>query len=205
MCLATAKSSQTFQFAKSCHLRPHLLGAGPRPEGLSKPHAKPPRGVVSSIAKLGLWWMDYTLGFWVAIFPRLLRSGLFLFDRYYHDLLVDQRRYRYRGSLRLARLVGWLVPQPRLFILLDAPPQVLHARKQDVAYAETIRQREAYLQLVRRMPNGYVVDASRPLNDVVTETKWIILDCMAERTARRLGIKGNRWTGSHFSLQEHLL
>jgi thymidylate kinase len=196
---------QAFRFAKSCHLRPHIVGAGPKPEGLGNPHAQPPRGVISSLAKLGLWWMDYTVGYWVAVFPQLLRSALVLFDRYYHDLLVDQRRYRYSGSLRLARLVGWLVPQPHLFILLDAPPQVLQARKQDVAYEETIRQRDAYLKLVRRMSNGYVVDASRPLHHVVTETEWIILDYMAERTARRLGLERNRWIGRHFSLQEHLL
>jgi thymidylate kinase len=196
---------QTFRFAKSCHLRPHLAGAGPKPEGLGNPHAQPSRGTISSLAKLGLWWMDYTLGYWVAVFPPLLRSALVLFDRYYHDLLVDQRRYRYSGSLRLARLVGWLVPQPHLVILLDAPPQVLQARKRDVTYAETIRQRDAYLKLVHRMSNGYVVDASRPLDEVVTETEWVILDYMAERTARRLGIERNRWTGSHSSLQEHLL
>jgi thymidylate kinase len=152
-----------------------------------------------------LWWMDYTLGYWVAVFPPLLRSALVLFDRYYHDLLVDQRRYRYSGSLRLAGLIGWLVPRPHVFILLDAPPQVLQARKQDVTYEESIRQRDAYLKLMRRMSSAYVVDASRPLDQVVTETEWIILDYMAERTARRLGLERNRWIGRHFSLQEHLL
>jgi len=90
------------------------------------------------------------------------------------------------------RFVGRFVPQPHLVILLDAPPEVLQARKKDVPFEETVRQREAYLRLVRSLPNGYAVDASRPLDNVATEIEWIILDYMAERTARRLGLKGNR-------------
>ena len=179
-----------FEFTKSYHLRFHLGGIGCGPGGIIGPHAEPPRGMIPSLAKLGLWWVDYTLGYFVAILPRLVRRTLVLFDRYYHDLLVDQRRYRYAGPLALARLVGRFVPQPHLVILLDAPPEVLQARKQDVTFEETVRQREAYLRLVRSLPNGHVVDASRPLDKVATETKWIILDYLAERTARRLGLEG---------------
>ena len=77
-------------------------------------------------------------------------------------------------------------------ILLDTPPEVAQARKQDITFAEAVRQRGAYLQLVRSLPNGYVVDASGPLEQVATETEKIILDYLAERTARRLGLKGSR-------------
>jgi hypothetical protein len=42
--------------------------------------------------------------------------------------------------------------------------------------------------LVERMPNGHVVDASKPLSHVVTEVEGIVLDYMAARTARRLSI-----------------
>jgi len=196
-------SPQLFEFVKSYHLRPNLGGVEYRAGGVRGPYAKPPRGVIPSLAKLGLWWADYTLAYFVAILPRLVRRTLVLFDRYYHDLLVDQRRYRYGGPLWLARFIGRFVPQPHLVILLDAPPEVLQARKQDVTFEETVRQREAYLRLVHSLPNGHVVDASRPLDNVLTETKWIILDYMAERTAHRLGLKGNRWIGRHFFLGEH--
>jgi thymidylate kinase len=185
-------SPQVCHFVKSYHLRPHLGGVESGPGDVRGPYAKSPRGVIPSLAKLGLWWADYTVGYFVAILPWLMRSAFVLFDRYYHDLLVDQRRYRYGGPLGLVRFVGRFVPQPHLVILLDAPPEVLQARKKDVPFEETVRQREAYLRLVRSLPNGYVVDASRPLDNVATEIEWIILDYMAERTARRLGLKGNR-------------
>jgi thymidylate kinase len=81
-----------------------------------------------------------------------------------------------------------LIPRPHLVILLDAPPEVIQARKQEVSPEETARQREAYLKLVEEMPNGRVVDASKPLGNVIAEVEGIILDYMAARTARSLSI-----------------
>jgi thymidylate kinase len=166
--------------------------ANPHAVPLSRdPHDKPSRGLALSLVKLGLWWTDYTLlGYVADVYPRLRRSGLVLFDRYYHDLLVDPTRHRYGGPLWLARLAGRVFPQPDLVILLDAPPEVLHARKQEVSLGETARQREAYLELVEKLPNGHVVDASKPVHEVVADAERIILDHVAARTARRLKSRG---------------
>jgi thymidylate kinase len=139
-----------------------------------------------SLVGLGFKWANYTLSGYVAdIYPRLIRSTLVLLDRDYHDLLVDPKRYRYGGPAWLARAVGWFIPRPQLVILLDAPPEVLHSRRRELPVEETTRQREAYLELTRNLPNGYVVDASKPLDEVVGGVEQIILDYMAERIARR--------------------
>ena len=154
------------------------------------PHAHSPRKLLASLAKLGFWWLDYTLlGYIVEIHPSLARGTLALFDRHYYDLLVDTKRYRYGGPLWLARVVGRFIPHPHLVILLDAPPEVLYARKQEISYEEVTRQREAYLELVRSLPNGHVIDTSKPLDEAVARAEQIILDYMAERTTRRLQIQ----------------
>ncbi|MEW6447670.1 MAG: thymidylate kinase-like protein [Bacillota bacterium] len=173
------------------HLRPYLF----KPQKgawapATNPHAKPPYGRFKSVLKLAYLWFDYTVGYVFRIQPQLVRSTLVLFDRYLDDLLVDPRRYRYGGPLWLARLVARFIPRPDLVILLDAPPGVLQRRKQEVSFEETARQREAYLELVQNLPNGYVVDASKPLDEVIAEVQRIILNYMAERTARRLRLKG---------------
>lgn len=111
-----------------------------------------------------------------------------MFDRYYDDLLVDPRRYRYGGPLWLARLTRRLVPRPQLVVLLDASPELLWVRKHEVALEETARQRDAYLRLVRGLRNGCVVDASEPLDRVVANVESILLDHMQERISRRLGL-----------------
>jgi thymidylate kinase len=151
------------------------------------PHNKPSRGLLLSILKLTLWWADYTfLGYLRDVYPNLRRGALVLFDRYYQDLLVDPRRHRYGGPLGLARFAGRFFPRPHLTILLDAPPEVLHSRKQEVSVEETSRQREAYLRLVKELPDGHVVDASRPVAAVVSETERILLEYLATREARKL-------------------
>jgi thymidylate kinase len=165
-------------------LRPSQGKSGGNP--VTDPHARPLRGTASSLAKLAFWFADYTLGYTGRTLPQLVRSTFVLFDRYYQDLFVDPARYRYGGPMSLAHMVGRLVPRPHLFIVLDAPPEVLYARKQEVPIEEIIRQREGYLKLARKLPNRHVVDASKPLEAVVAETEEVILDHMAERSARRL-------------------
>jgi thymidylate kinase len=149
-------------------------------------HRRPPRKFTGSFAKLVFWWLDYTLlGYVMDIYPSLVRSTLVLFDRYYHDLLVDAKRYRYGGPLWLILLVSRLIPRPDLVILLDASPEVLYARKQDATFAEVSRQREAYLDVVKGLSHGHVVDASKPLDGVVAESEQIVLDHLARRAAHR--------------------
>ena len=157
---------------------------------VTDPHGRPPWGLVLSVAKLASWCAHYTLGYALHVYPKLVRSTFVLFDRYYHDLLVDHARYRYGGPRWLACVVGRLLWRPHLIILLDAPAKVLLARKQEVSHGEIVRQRAAYLATIRGLPNGHVVDASQPLEEVLADVEGIILDHMAKRTARRLKVGG---------------
>jgi len=151
---------------------------------------KPPRKLPASLLKLGLWWADYTvLGYLLCNYPRLTTSTLILLDRYYEDLLVSPEFYRYGGPLWLARLVGRFIPRPDLTILLDAPPEVIQARKRELTFEETTHQREMYLRVMEGSSNGHVVDASKPLDEVVDEVEMIILGYLADRTALRLGLR----------------
>ncbi len=191
---ATARVSEmllpAFRRKECVHLRPRL-GISRRPGDavpVAAPHKGPPRGNAGSMAKLLYYVLDYGLGYWFKLRPLLVRSTILVFDRYYHDLFVDPLRYRYGGPMWLARWVGKLIPKPDLWIFLDAPAEVLQARKQEVSFEESARQRGAYLRLVQGMNNSVVVDASRPLDDVVREVNMRILDLMAARTARRLGL-----------------
>lgn len=174
-----------FRRKKVIHLRPSLReksGVGP----VIDPHGKPPRNFLLSVAKLFYWWIGYALGWILDVFPRKVRSTFVLFDRYYHDLLADPKRYRYGGPMWLARLVGRFIPKPDLFILLDLPAEVAHTRKPEVPLEEARKLRERYLKLARNLPNAYVVDASRSLEEVVAEVEEIILDYTSEVTVRRL-------------------
>jgi thymidylate kinase len=177
-----------YSFPPALLRRLHRNSAGPD----RKPHASPPRSFLSSVSRALFYWFVYhTLGYYATVHVALARSALVLHDRHLVDAIVDPRRYRYAGPSWLLRLIWRLVPKPDLVILLDASPEVLQARKQDVPFAETARQRAAYVALVGTMRNGHVVDAARPLRQVVEEVNDIILQHLASRIARRLrGARG---------------
>lgn len=112
------------------HLKPFFVKPRRGPVVLINPipHGAPPRSVLTSLAKIFIWLAEE----WCAKLFQDKKGELLICDRYYHDLLVDPVRYRYGGPMWTARLVGKLIPQPLLWVLLDAPAEVLLARKQEV-------------------------------------------------------------------------
>lgn len=174
------------------HLRPHLLGstaAGRSPN--TDPHGQIPRGTFLSSIKAVYLWADYVFGFLLRIYPRLADSKLVIFDRYYHDLLVDPRRFRYGGPRWLVRLIGRLIPLPDLMLILDAPAAVLQSRKQEVSAAESGRQSAAYRAVALSAAvrgRAILIDASLPLDEVVHECIDGTLALLARRTTNRLRI-----------------
>jgi thymidylate kinase len=92
-----------------------------------------------------------------------------IFDRYHADLLVDPRRYRYGAPMWLARLATRVMPQPDRVFFLDAAPEVLLSRKQEVSHEALEANRRAYLNLASQNPRLKVIDASRPVDLVIAD------------------------------------
>ena len=122
------------------------------------PHAKPPHGAIESILRIFAVIFDYWVGYPVVILPMLADSGLIIYDRDFHDLLVDTLRYRYGGPLWLPELAAKLIPHPEtIFLTLDAETDVILGRKQEVAPEELRRQRAAYAELAAKLPNSTLI------------------------------------------------
>jgi hypothetical protein len=113
------------------------------------------------------------------------RGRLVLFDRYAYDALLPTR-FRYR---RLGRVRRWLLahacPAPELVVFLDAPGEVLHARKGEKSVDLLELQRQAYRQVLHRLPRTAVVDASRGAEQVRPEVTAIIWREYVRRWNRR--------------------
>jgi thymidylate kinase len=71
-------------------------------------------------------------------------------------------------------------------VLLDAPAQVLQARKQEVSLEETARQRQAYLAFVRNQRSYMIIDASQALDNVIADTKHAIIETISKGRSTRV-------------------
>src|SRR6185295_7640977 len=180
----TSDLAPAFRRTELFHLRPRLLAPGHAAAAVD-PHAAPPRGAAASLAKLAWFVADYLVGYALRVRPIAARSGLVIFDRYFHDLVADPKRYRYGASVRMARAAAWFVPEPDLWVILDASAAVLQSRKQEVSAVESEQQRRAYLALAAQVGNAVVIDAGRSPAVVATEVEQAILAWLENRVERR--------------------
>ena len=154
------------------HLKPQIVMARrgePATINLN-PHGKPLRSALTSIGKITVWLMEE----WYAYLFRDRRDSMLICDRYYHDLLIDPIRYRYGGPMWVAKLIGKLMPQPDLWVLLDAPVEVLQTRKQEVSWEESERQRQAYKDFVTAQRVHIITESVQSLDRVVIEVEHAI-------------------------------
>ncbi|HKV45912.1 MAG TPA: hypothetical protein VJT32_14750 [bacterium] len=152
---------------------------------VTDPHRNAPYPPWLSLLKVSYYALLYLIGYVFIVRPRLVRSTLILFDRYYDDLLVDPRRYRYGASMRFARYARYFAPRPDLYFVLDVPEAHLVARKQEVSSGELVRQREAYRRLAAECPNAVLLDGSLPLGEVARSASDVIVDYLHERYVSR--------------------
>jgi thymidylate kinase len=73
-----------------------------------------------------------------------------------------------------AWLLRRLYPLPDLVIYLDAPAELLFARKGELGVEELERRRQGFLAIGRRVPGFVRVDAARPLPEVYAEIARLV-------------------------------
>lgn len=135
---------------------------------------RPPRGAVDHVGRLighmRRQWNGYLRG----TFHRS-RGRLVVYDRFGYDALLRMPRNRWIGANVRRWLLSHAVPSPDLVLLLDAPAELLRARKQDHDLATLESQRQAYLDLAARMGRVSVVPADGSADSVrrdVTNLIW---------------------------------
>jgi len=145
-------------------------------------HAEVRVGWFASMSSAVLW----QAGEWLSQFIRKKNLLLRICEGCYQDLVIDPKKYRYAGPEWFAQLVGRLSPRFDLWILLDAPAEVLRSRSPQIPPDEILRQREAYRAFVMTRKRYVILDASRPAPIVMEEAYGAIIDTLADRVDRTL-------------------
>ena len=173
--------------------RPQDAERLPEPSAAARqggPMALAPVRVVWSMARLANRIAEATLRHVRA--RRLQRAGrIVLRDR---DFLLDYdatdvRPDRVSLERRIHGLVLLRLPKPDLVVLLDAPGEVLHARKGEWSVAYLNRRRNDYQVALRHVGRSVIIDATAPLeaivDRIVLEIDALVETRRAERSAGR--------------------
>ncbi|MCA9669816.1 MAG: hypothetical protein KC503_29680 [Myxococcales bacterium] len=136
---------------------------------MSRPHRAKPSGELGSALRASYYCADYVIGYQTRIAPLLRRGGLVVFDRYFHDFLVDPERVRIKRGAAVLPLLERLVPKPDLCVVCWAPPEVLLARKQELPEEELVRQVAGYRAMASSMRACLEVDTRSPVAHCVRD------------------------------------
>ncbi|MGB8801261.1 MAG: hypothetical protein WCC97_11270 [Candidatus Acidiferrales bacterium] len=169
------------------HWRPQVLAKRKDNRPVTDPHGQTPRGALISMAYLSVFFADCWAGYLFRVKVALVRSGFVQFDRYFHDVLVDPRRYRYGGPKWYAKFLSRLIPEPDLVILLDANEDLILARKAELPRAEIQRQRRAYAELRFQRAKKVYVRTDAGIQPTLKASAAAVAEFMKQRFDKRIG------------------
>jgi thymidylate kinase len=149
------------------HLKP-IIKKSSSETVVEDPHEKPVYSSLKSYTKLLFFIYQYNRGWMKNISPLKSKNTLVIFDRYYDDLLVDYRRYRYGGSMSIAKFARKFIPKPELYFILVTDAEIIFKRKQEVEFSELERQIKAYSALADNK-RYFLIDVNRTPEEIVKE------------------------------------
>jgi hypothetical protein len=144
-------------------------------------HGSKPRHSIHSVAQLVTLWLDWFIGLHFKIADQRARGVFAIFDRSHLDLLVEPSRYHCGAPTWLARLFLRMLPQPDAVVLLDASPDDVLATEHEPDLKEARKMREKFLEVVRGLPNGHIVDCSVPVETAARTLIHLLLDITKQR------------------------
>ncbi len=177
--------SPVFRRGSVYHFRPNIFRKKSSESIVTNPHKNSPRTFLFSIVKLVYYYLDFLLGYLFQIKPGLIKSTLIIFDRYFDDLWVDPKRYRYGGPKSLIRFFQKIVPHPDIYFILDAPVDLLIQRKQELSSDILEVQRKKYADLAGLLPNAFILEGSVSSEELTIMCRDIIFDYLHQRYLQR--------------------
>jgi len=140
-----------------------------RPKGFVRRLVADVKSTLSLVNRIGEeWFRQIVIGYYRCRRYVVVLDRHYFADYYAYDVAkIDHRRPLHRRIHGL--MLQHLYPKPNLVIYLDAPADVLLARKGEGTLESLKRRREDYLQLRELVENFVVVDANRPPERVADE------------------------------------
>jgi hypothetical protein len=173
------------------HFRPNLLPnlgvigekSGVRKQDIdfTNPHRAKPVNKFSSLIRITYYWLDYVLGYMFFVRLDSKYSRFSIFDRYSYDFLVDPTRTRLNLPMWLRKIYVKCMPQPKVGFYLDANPEVVYKRKQELTIDEITRQNKIYSDLASSNKRFYTLDSNRPPIESINDAIKILIENFTDK------------------------
>ena len=144
------------------------------------PYLKPPGGWLGSFAKVIYMIYSYHRLFWRWIRPHKKRGGIFWSDRYFTDLLADQKRFRVYLPTWFLLLAWRVTPKPDLNLILITTPEVIQGRCNEINLEQTQKQVRGYELLLGQSDQFIRVDAAQSIEESSANIGQLIIDRLKE-------------------------
>lgn len=176
------------------HLRPHclpdiaeLFGKRKKAANISNhvvtdPHAEKPSGVLGSLVRWSYYMIDYTFGYLRKVWlPIHSKSKVFIFDRYYYEYYLDQRRSHVNLPIWIIRLGEFFIPKPDLILCLGGDPEKIYARKPETSLQEVTRQTKVLKDFCSIRKNAAWIDTTITPEESINAAMKAIIKMMSKR------------------------
>ena len=163
--LLKKKLKNKFKKIKYVHLRPYLILLDKSTVQANPHKSKKTWPILLNFFRILYWLIIYRFFFY--LFGNN-SNQLIIFDRYAHDLMIDPIRYKFNLPSRITKFILNLFPNPTLWIVLNAPLQVLEKRKKELPTKELKRQIRTYLNFAKQRKNSIVVNTNNSVQSCLS-------------------------------------
>ena len=162
----------------------------PRPKGMKRVFKE----IKTSLRMLNLiaeeWYRQLVVWYYTRRGYVVLSDRHFFCDYYAHDFAGDSKKRPLAN-----RLHGWMLdrwyPRPDLMICLDAPAEVLFARKGEGTVELLESRRQEYLNLQHVVPHFARVDVTQSIEEVTRQVADLIIDFYEAHSGKMVEVGGS--------------
>lgn len=162
------------------HLRPNwlpdiaiVLGKRSRSDNnnvVTNPHEGKQSGSIISFLRWGWYMLDYTIGHCLMKWKYRNDIGnVFIFDRYYYEFYLDQKRSHVKLPFWLIRLGEKLLPKPDLILCLGGDPEIIFKRKPETTLEEVALQTSLLQKFCKNRKTAIWVDTTTTPAESITK------------------------------------
>jgi len=151
-------------------------------ENYQNPHRAKASNYFGSIFRLVYYSLDYILGYFIRIRPKLVHRELVIFDRYFYDMIADPGRSRISLPFRLLKLCSYFIPSPKSSFFIYAKPKNILERKQELTKEKVSVLNERYIKVTRCNKNFVTINNNEDPEKAVKE----IVETIIQRRVNRI-------------------